>query len=63
MKNDSCMRIFIWVIRFAWTRSNDNSERFKNQLIKVTDVLEQKCAFTGSETRQVITQHDNARPY
>jgi histone-lysine N-methyltransferase SETMAR len=40
-----------------------NSERYQQQLIRLIDELERKRPFTGHGTRQVILQHDNARPH
>jgi histone-lysine N-methyltransferase SETMAR len=40
-----------------------NSERYQQQLISLSDELEQRKPFTGHGTRQVILQHDNARPH
>jgi hypothetical protein len=40
-----------------------NSERYHQQLIHLSDELERKRPFTGHGTRQVILQHDNARPH
>jgi hypothetical protein len=40
-----------------------NSGRYQQQLIRLSDELERKRPFSGHETRQVILQHDNARPH
>jgi histone-lysine N-methyltransferase SETMAR len=36
---------------------------YYQQLIRLSDVLEQKRPYTGSGNRQVILQHDNVRPH